>query len=67
MSFVNLRSWLEAATVITQGETWFTFPLVVGSVLKLPPEAATKIPASKASKNANSTGSLYGFFPPEME
>jgi hypothetical protein len=33
----------------------------------LPAEAATNTPAAYASRNASSTGSVYGSVPPEIE
>src|SRR5690606_2688409 len=60
----NSRRWVDAATVVTHGETWLT---VAAPGPLLPAEAETKTPAAYASRNANSTGSVNGFVPPEME
>src|SRR5690606_21440562 len=61
---LNSRVWVEAATVVTHGETWLT---VDAPGPLLPAEAATNTPAAYASRNASSTGSVNGLVPPEME
>src|SRR5690606_3652764 len=60
----NARFCVEAATVVTHGETWLT---VAAPGPSLPAEAATNTPAAYASRNASSTGSVNGLLPPEME
>ena len=55
---------LLAATVVTQGAPWLTV-LAVGP--ELPAEAATKIPAEAADRNAMETGSVVVVVEPEME
>ena len=59
-------SWekLLAATVVTQGAPWLTV-LAVGP--ELPAEAATKIPAEAADRNAMETGSVVVVVEPEIE
>ena len=65
-STVPCSSWekLLAATVVTQGSPWFT---VLASGPELPAEAATKIPAEAADRNARDTGSVVVDVVPEME
>src|SRR5688572_18306769 len=60
----NSRRCVEAATVVTQGERWLAVP-APGPLL--PAEVATNTPAAYASRNANSTGSVSGVVPPEIE
>lgn len=55
---------VSAATVVSHGEEWLTV-LAVGP--ELPPEAATKMPASAAARNARATGSTIVVLLPEME
>ena len=57
----NSRVCVDAATVMTHGERCSAVP-APGPLL--PAEAATNTPAAYASRNASSTGSLYGFVPP---
>ena len=64
---LSTSSWLEAATVVTQGPRWFTLP--VGSVspdCRLPAAAATKMFALTMSRKLRSV-SLHGVVPPEIE
>ncbi len=55
---------MDAATVVTHGLRW---SVVFAPGPELPAEADTKTPAAYASRNASSTGSLYGSLPPEIE
>src|SRR5580765_4348682 len=61
---LNARGPVEAPTVVTHGPPW---SLVPAPGPELPADALTEIPAWKASRNASSTGSVYGFPPPEIE
>src|SRR5262245_16942052 len=61
---VKKRGPVEAPTVVTQGPPW---SLVPAPGPELPADALTEIPAWNASRNASSTGSVYGFAPPEIE
>ena len=51
----NARSEVEAPTVVTHGPAWLAVPPVGPS---FPADAFTLIPASYASRNASSTGSV---------
>ena len=55
---------VSAATVVSHGEPWFT---VFGPGPELPPEAATKMPASAADLKAMATGSTIEVLEPEIE
>ena len=57
-------SLVDAATVSTQGSTWFDEP---ASGPSLPAEAATNVPAATALRNATETESLHGETPPLIE
>src|SRR5262245_29612985 len=61
---VKKRGPVEAPTVVTHGPPWSDVP-APGPLL--PAEALTEIPAFVASRNAISTGSVYGCAPPEIE
>ena len=61
---VKKRGPVEAPTVVTHGPPWSEVP-APGPLL--PAEALTEMPALVASRNASSTGSLYGCAPPETE
>ena len=65
-STVPCSSWekLVAATVVSQGAPWLTV-LAVGP--ELPAEAATKMPAEAAFRNAMETGSVVVSVVPEIE
>ena len=54
----------DAPTVVTHGPPWSA---VAGPGPALPAEAFTEMPALNASRNASSTGSEYGWAPPETE
>ena len=58
------RSWLTAATDMFHGAVFAT---VLGPGPLLPAEAATKMPAEYASRNAWSTRSFQGSSRPEIE
>src|SRR5215218_705251 len=60
----NSRGPVEAATVVVHGPPWSE---VAEPGPLLPAEALTEIPALNASRNASSTGSVYGCAPPEIE
>jgi hypothetical protein len=60
----NVRVCVDAATVVTHGLRWFRRPRAWARV---PAEAATNTPAAYASRKDNSTGSVNGSVPPEME
>ncbi len=59
----NSRVWVDAATVVSHGLTWFA---VAAPGPLFPADAATKTPASYAPRNASSTGSPT-VVPPEIE
>ena len=50
--------------MVTHGPPWSA---VAGAGPLLPAEALTEMPALYASRNASSTGSVYGLPPPEIE
>ena len=55
---------VEAATVVSHGEEWFTV-FAVGP--ELPADAETKMPASAADLKARATGSTTELLLPEIE
>ena len=61
---LNERGPVEAPTVVTHGPPWSEVP-APGPLL--PADALTEMPALTASRNASSTGSVYGWAPPEIE
>src|SRR5262249_26334861 len=61
---VNERGPVEAPTVVTHGPPCSAVP-APGPLL--PADALTEMPAWNASRNASSTGSVYGVPPPEIE
>src|SRR5262249_35459128 len=61
---LKLRGPVDAPTVVTHGPPWSEVA-AVGPLL--PADALTEIPAFVASRNASSTGSVYGEAPPEIE
>src|SRR3954470_11748787 len=63
-TLLKKRSDVAAPTVVTHGPPWSEVP-APGPLL--PADAATEMPAFVASRNAISTGSVYGLAPPEIE
>src|SRR5690606_30091667 len=62
--WATTRWWVVAATVAFHGAVLATVPVPGPS---LPAEAATKMPAPNASRNARSTRLFQGLSGPEME
>lgn len=65
----TIKSWVDAATDVTQGPRWLTLPTGLVTVgLVFPADAATKVPLPTASRNLRSLSLLlHGEVPPEIE
>src|SRR5262245_42248790 len=61
---VNAPFHVDAPTVVSHGPPWAA---VAAPGPELPAEVLTLMPALNASRNARSTGSVYGFAPPLIE